>query len=188
MLVHADNRSVDHLDSGIVGGGELVYDAAPDTGSPPPNEAVVASGVRTKRLGQITPRSPGSQDPENPIEDTSVVHPGNATRLVGQHRLDGSPFIVRKFVAHDSSSQFRSLNHGCLAESNSLARSLYGANGLERTSTFRQRRLNPSKMTRMYGPAAFRKRDCAWIAEGADMYPACLIGSRAGAFMGIRSP
>jgi hypothetical protein len=27
------------------------------------------------------------------------------------------------------------------------------------------------------GPAAFRKRDCAWIAEVADMYPACLIGS-----------
>ena len=34
-------------------------------------------------------------------------------------------------------------------------------------------------LTRMYGPAAFRKRDCAWKAEVADMYPACLIGSRA---------
>ena len=42
-------------------------------------------------------------------------------------------------------------------------------------------------MARMYGPAAFRKRDCAWVAEVADMYPACLIGSRAVALMGIRT-
>ena len=42
-------------------------------------------------------------------------------------------------------------------------------------------------LTRMYGPAAFRKRDCAWKAEVADMYPACLIGSRAVALMGIRT-
>jgi hypothetical protein len=42
-------------------------------------------------------------------------------------------------------------------------------------------------LTPMYGPAAFRKRDCAWVAEVADMYPACLIGSRAVALMGIRT-
>jgi hypothetical protein len=43
------------------------------------------------------------------------------------------------------------------------------------------------KMALLYGPAAFRKRDCAWKAEVADMYPACLIGSRAVALMGIRT-
>jgi hypothetical protein len=42
-------------------------------------------------------------------------------------------------------------------------------------------------MALLYGPAAFRKRACAWIAEVADMYPACLIGSRAVALMGIRT-
>jgi hypothetical protein len=42
-------------------------------------------------------------------------------------------------------------------------------------------------MSAMYGPAAFRKRDCAWFAEVADMYPARLIGSRAVALMGIRT-
>jgi hypothetical protein len=42
-------------------------------------------------------------------------------------------------------------------------------------------------MTQMYGPAAFRKRDRAWGAEVADMYPAYLIGSRAVALMGIRT-
>jgi hypothetical protein len=62
-------------------------------------------------------------------------------------------------------------------------RSLLGA---KRTSEGGQDRPVRSRMTRMYGPAAFRKRDCAWVAEVADMYPACLIGSRAVALMGIR--
>jgi len=31
------------------------------------------------------------------------------------------------------------------------------------------------------------QESCAWIAEVADMYPACLIGSRAVALMGIRT-
>jgi hypothetical protein len=60
--MHADNRGVDHLDSGIMGSGKCVYDAAPDTSPPPTDEAVVACGVRTKRLGQIT--RGGLGDPE----------------------------------------------------------------------------------------------------------------------------
>src|SRR5437879_5562512 len=103
ILMHADNRGVDHLDSGIMGTGKCVDDAAPDTSPPPPNKSVVAGGVRTKRLGQITPRSSGAQDPEDAIEDTAVVNPWNATRLVRQHGLDGSPLIIREFIAHDSS-------------------------------------------------------------------------------------
>ncbi|SCB56097.1 hypothetical protein GA0061098_10744 [Bradyrhizobium shewense] len=99
--MHADNGGVDHLDSGIMGSGKRFYEAAPNTSPPPPNEPVVASRVRTKRLGQIAPRRSGSQDPENAIEDTSVVHLRNATRLVRQHRLDGGPFMVGEFVAHD---------------------------------------------------------------------------------------
>lgn len=62
-------------------------------------------------------RGSGSQNPEGSIENASVVYPGNATRLVRQHRLDGSPFIIREFVAHDSSHQFGSLNHEVLAKS-----------------------------------------------------------------------
>jgi hypothetical protein len=45
----------DGKDSGIMGSGKRGYDAAPDTSPPLPNEAVAASGARTKRLGQITP-------------------------------------------------------------------------------------------------------------------------------------
>ena len=116
--MHADNRGVDHLDSGIMGSGKCVYDAAPDTSPPPADEPVVARGVWAKRRRQITPGCSGSQDPEDAIEDTSVVHPRNATRLVRQHRPYGSPFIVGEFVAHDSSPQFGSLNHGSPAKRN----------------------------------------------------------------------
>src|SRR4051794_17679255 len=108
MLMHADNGGVDHLDSGIMGSGERVDDAAPDTSPPPADEPVAANGVWAKRFGQITPRCPGSQDPEDAIEDTSVVYPRNATRLVRQHRLDGNPFTIGKFVAHDSSPKYAS--------------------------------------------------------------------------------
>ena len=92
--MHTDNGGVDHLDRGIMGGGKRAYDAAPDTRPPPTDEAVVACGVRTKHLGQITPRCSRAQDPEDAIENTTVVHPRNATRLVRQHGLDGDPFII----------------------------------------------------------------------------------------------
>jgi hypothetical protein len=35
--------------------------------------------------------------------DTTVIYPRDATRLVGKHGLDGGPFDVREFIAHDSS-------------------------------------------------------------------------------------
>jgi hypothetical protein len=104
--MHADNRGVDHLDSGIVGSGKCVPDATPDTSPPPTGEAVVARGVWTKHLGKITPRRAGAQDLEDAIEDTTVVHPRNATRFVRQHGLDGNPFIIGEFVAHDSRDAF----------------------------------------------------------------------------------
>ena len=100
--MHANNGSIDHLDSGIMGSGNRIYDAAPDPSPPPPDETVIASGVRTIRFRQITPGCSRSQDPEDAIEDTTVVYPRNAARLVRQHRLDDSPFMVGEFVAHAS--------------------------------------------------------------------------------------
>jgi hypothetical protein len=35
MLMHADNRGVDHLDGSIMGSGECVYDTTPHARSPP---------------------------------------------------------------------------------------------------------------------------------------------------------
>src|SRR5712692_1469721 len=40
MLIHADNRGVDHLDSGIIGIGERVHDTAPHAGPPPAKRGV----------------------------------------------------------------------------------------------------------------------------------------------------
>jgi hypothetical protein len=40
MLMHADNRGVDHLDSGIMGSGQCIYETAPDAGPAPADEAI----------------------------------------------------------------------------------------------------------------------------------------------------
>jgi hypothetical protein len=111
MLMYTDNGGVDHLDSGVVGSGKRVYDAAPDASPPPADETVIAGRVRAKMIRQIAPRCPGSQDPEDAVEDTPVVYSRNATRLIRQHGLDGNPFIFGEFVAHDSILQFGNLNH-----------------------------------------------------------------------------
>ncbi len=40
-----------------------------------------------------------------------VIHTRHAARFVRQERLNGGPFIVGEFVAHDSRPRFGSLNH-----------------------------------------------------------------------------
>ena len=92
-------------------GGECVYDTTPHVGPPPANKAVVASCVGTERIRQVASWCSGSQDPENAIENTTVVDPRSPTRLIAQHRLDRGPFIVGEFIAHDSKPQFGSLNN-----------------------------------------------------------------------------
>ena len=42
---------------------------------------------------------------------TTVIDLRHAARLVRQEGLDGGPFIIGEFVAHDSRLQFGSLNH-----------------------------------------------------------------------------
>src|SRR5262245_47432714 len=92
-----------------MGGGQRVHDATPDASPSPANEAVVASGVRTEVIRQVAPWCSRTQDPEDAIENTPVVHPWHATRLIRQHRSDGCPFVVGEFVAHDSGPRFREL-------------------------------------------------------------------------------
>ena len=41
--------------------------------------------------------------PRRAIEDTTVVDPRYAARLIRQHWLDGCPLTVGEFVAHESS-------------------------------------------------------------------------------------
>jgi len=55
VLMHADNRGVDHLDGCVMGSGKCVYDTTPHTGPPPANEAVLARCLGIERIRQIAP-------------------------------------------------------------------------------------------------------------------------------------
>jgi len=83
MLIHADNRGVDHLDSGIIGSGERVHDTAPHAGPPPANEAVVASGVGTEHIRQIAPRCSRAQDQKMPLRTRRSFTLGTPRGLLG---------------------------------------------------------------------------------------------------------
>src|SRR5258705_384493 len=61
---------------------------------PAPSEAIIAGRIWTKFVRQVPPRRPGPQYPKDAVEDTAVVHPWNAARLVRQHRLNSNPFVV----------------------------------------------------------------------------------------------
>jgi len=133
-----------------MGSCKCVYDTAPDTSLPPANEAVIASGVRAERLRQIAPGRSRSQNPENTVEHTAIVYPRNPTRLIGQHRLDGGPFIIGEFIAHDSGPPVWEFESQA-SDQTQCSRSGLGtgaAIGEKRTSTSRQSPLNRSKMTR----------------------------------------
>src|SRR5271170_7808971 len=110
--MYADNGCVDHLDCRIMRGSERSHDLSPDASPSPTNEAVVAGGVRAVAVREITPRRARPQDPKDAVQNTAVIQARIATRLVRQHWLDGGPFIVGEFVAHDLSPQLGGLNHG----------------------------------------------------------------------------
>lgn len=75
MLMHADNRGVDHLDSGILGSSKCVYDAASDISAPPTDEAVVACGGRNQISRADHAKVLQSARPRRCHEDTTVVNP-----------------------------------------------------------------------------------------------------------------
>src|SRR5262245_42164482 len=113
--MHADDRRIDHLHGGVMSAGQCAHDPGPYARSTPANEAGVAGSVGAEALRQIAPRRPRSQDPEDSIQDTTIVHSWNAARLVWRHRSNGRPLMISKFIAHDSKLQFGGLNHGTAA-------------------------------------------------------------------------
>ncbi len=68
----------------------------------PTAQAVVAGGLGRVAFWQVLPGSAGAQDPENAIEDRTVIGPRMA-RLMGmsgrQQRGDVFPLLIGKFVA-----------------------------------------------------------------------------------------
>src|ERR1700730_86416 len=83
-------------------GGQGIHDLVPHASPAPANEAIVAGGVRAKVLRQITPRRTRTQNPKDAVEHAPVIYTGHAARFARQERLDGGPFIIGEFVAHDS--------------------------------------------------------------------------------------
>ena len=83
MLMHANNRRVDHLHGGIMGAGQCAHKLGPHARPSPANEAIVAGGVRAEVVRQIAPWRARSQDPEDAIEDATVIHSWHAARLIG---------------------------------------------------------------------------------------------------------
>ena len=55
MLMHAHDGGIDHLHGRIVSRRQAIHDPIPDACLSPANEAIVASGMRSIVLGQITP-------------------------------------------------------------------------------------------------------------------------------------
>jgi len=100
--------------------GQRVHNLGPDPRSSPANEPIVAGCVWAEVVWQIAPWRPRPQDPKDAIEDTPVIHPWHAARLVRQHRLDGSPLAIGEFIAYDSRLQFGSLNHASVGIINPL--------------------------------------------------------------------
>jgi len=60
----------------------VVKELGPRARPSPTNEAIVAGGVRTEVVRQIAPWRSRSQDPEDAIEDATIIHPRHAARLV----------------------------------------------------------------------------------------------------------
>jgi len=54
--------------------GQCAHDLDPDARSSPANEAIVAGRVRTEVDWQVAPWRSGLQDPEDGVEDTTVVN------------------------------------------------------------------------------------------------------------------
>src|SRR5690349_12950535 len=76
------------------------HQGAYSTGAP----SFLASALARCLSSRLIPlaSSPRTQHPKDAVENTPIVHPGDAARLVRQRRLDGGPFKVGKFIARDS--------------------------------------------------------------------------------------
>lgn len=81
----------------------------PDARLSPSHEAVVAGGAWAIAFGQVAPRRPGAQHPEDTVQHAAVIDTRHAPGLVGQERLDHAPLEVGQVIsAHqEPESHFR---------------------------------------------------------------------------------
>src|SRR5438552_13450821 len=83
VLMHADNRRVDHLHGGVMSARQGVHYPGPYARSTPANEAVVGSGVRTERIWQIAPRCPDRKTQKMPLRTRRSLTRGTPCGLFG---------------------------------------------------------------------------------------------------------
>jgi len=55
VLVHTDDRGINHLHRRVVTGSQRIHDPVPDASLPPPNEAIVTGGAGTIDFWQVAP-------------------------------------------------------------------------------------------------------------------------------------
>lgn len=99
LLVGANGGAVDHLDVAVMGGADGVHQSVPNARLSPSHEAVVAGGTRAVALGQVAPRRPGAQHPEDAVQYTTIIDARHASGLVGQQRLDHAPLEVGQIIS-----------------------------------------------------------------------------------------
>ena len=86
----------------------------PNTGFAPAHKPVVAGRVRAIALRNIRPRRSSPKPPQNPVQYTPVIDPGNTTRFIRQQRLDNRPLKIAEFVTtacHPRLQFNETLNH-----------------------------------------------------------------------------
>src|SRR2546423_1912570 len=84
--------------------------------------------------------------PRDAIQNAAIIHSQHAARLIGQHRLDRRPFLVREVVASDSDSwDSKTRNYSTHQDKPRMPRS---AKATDRKSKDPSRR-NPASLTRV---------------------------------------
>jgi hypothetical protein len=114
MLVGAHAGGINHHQFAVEAGGNRCQQPVPHTSLPPADEPVVAGGRWAKAFRDFRPGRTRAEAPENAVQDTTIVNPRPAARLVGQQWLDDQPFLVRQFVSpprHAPSIYEGRLNH-----------------------------------------------------------------------------
>lgn len=165
MLMHADDGSVDHLDSRIMGSGQCIYDTVPDACPAPADEAIVAGSVAAKGTRQIAPGRSRAQNPENAVEDTTVIYPRAPRGLLGSIGLTAVP-SWSVFVARDSSPLLPRLESRSGTPSQPTGRSL---------SSRKRSRFAQLEFFRCWGSKAdIGNRDLLFENASLNRYDACI--------------
>lgn len=89
----------------IMGLGDGIHEAVPNTCFAPSDKAIVAGETWAVPLWQIAPWRTGSQHPEDAAQHSAVIHARHATGFVEEKRFDHAPFGVTQVISADASHE-----------------------------------------------------------------------------------